>query len=174
LRRLQSARDIAQRITGRIDEELGRDEHAARVAASAPERSRLRQAVQELLDGVLDRALAGNPLEIKEALPTFDFERVRIFAEAHRREKRGEALLPGANAGVAVGDRLAYEKAISKDPKKDGSMVGLLEEAQEAAGVVRELRQVEALRSTASAARPTPSRRWHGCYMPTVGRSRTQ
>ena len=141
---LQIARDTAQRIARQQARELGRDEHAERVAASAPDRGMLKLVLQGLLDGAGEGAMAGWDHRIAEALPNLDFERLVIEAEKHP-GKRGEELLH-AMAGVAIGDRAAYERAIAKKPKRDGSMVALLEETQQESGVKRQLREAEAIR----------------------------
>jgi TPR repeat protein len=101
---------VAFEIAERLDRQLGRDDWSKRLAASAPERSRLKQAVAELLDGKLDGMLQLDERLIEEALGGFDFRAIREAAGKHP-GKRGEELLC-ALAGVEPGDRERYARTL--------------------------------------------------------------
>ena len=124
---------LAHELNQRLDRQLGKDDFAARVAASAPERSLAHQAVAELLVGKLDGVLAQDNLSDNEILRIIFPGTLRAAAARHP-DLRGKALLH-AMAGVPAGDADAYRKALLR--QRDGTDEGLLLRALLKVEVVR-------------------------------------
>ena len=157
---------IAHEIAQRTDRQVGKDEFAGRVAASSPERSVVRKAVQELLDGKLDGVLQADRLPTQEILELPFITSLREEAAKHP-GLRGEALLH-AMLGVAAGDSAAYQRALllrTEDMDRGMLLLSLrnLEVARRWYGIGCEASPVDAL-AWHMVGTDLPMGLWHGVH----------